>query len=123
MACSVASLPAGSRITAFISLGVIAKTFPVGKVQAVLQATGKASVRKRDLPAHLMVFYVIAMVLFMQSPLREVLRCLLEGLQWLFGPAVTAKVASKAAISRARARLDRNLCINSMMSWCGRSRS
>jgi|SRR5215470_4704624 len=105
MACSVASLPAGSRITDFISLGVIAKTFPVGKVQAVLQATGKASVRKRDLPAHLMVLYVIAMALFMQSPLREVLRCLLEGLQWLFGPAVTAKVASKAAISRARARL------------------
>ena len=63
MACSVASLPAGSRITDFISLGVIAKTFPVGKVQAVLQATGKASVRKRDLPAHLMVLYVIAMAL------------------------------------------------------------
>ena len=31
MARTVATLPKGSRITDFISLGVIAKTFPVSK--------------------------------------------------------------------------------------------
>ena len=32
MARTVATLPKGSRITDFISLGVIAKTFPVSKI-------------------------------------------------------------------------------------------
>ncbi len=43
MARTVATLPAGSRITDYISLGVVAKTFPVSKVRAVLEATGTAS--------------------------------------------------------------------------------
>src|SRR5712672_2499462 len=50
MARTVATLPVGNRITDFISLGVIAKTFPVDKVHAILRATGKTSVRQRDLP-------------------------------------------------------------------------
>ena len=37
-----AALPAGSRITDYISLGVVAKFFPVEKVRAVLQQTGIA---------------------------------------------------------------------------------
>jgi hypothetical protein len=41
----------------------------------------------------------------MQSSYREVLRCLLEGVQWLLDPAVTLKVASNAGISQARTRL------------------
>jgi hypothetical protein len=83
MARTVATLPVGSRITDFISLGVIAKTFPVDKVHAILRATGKTSVRQRDLPAHVVIYYVIALALYMQSSYREVLRCLLEGIQWL----------------------------------------
>src|ERR1700730_10844603 len=51
MARTVATLPVGSRITDYISLGVIAKTFPVSKIHSVLAATGTASVRQRDLPA------------------------------------------------------------------------
>ena len=65
MARTVARLPAGSRITDHISLGVIAKTFPLSKVHAVLVATGTASVRQRNLPSHVMVYYVIAMALYM----------------------------------------------------------
>jgi Insertion element 4 transposase N-terminal/Transposase DDE domain len=104
MARTIATLPAGSRVTDFISLGVIAKTFPVDKVHALLQATGKTSVRQRDLPAHVMVYYVIALALYMHSSCREVLRCLLEGVQWLH-PSVKVKVAGKSGISQARARL------------------
>jgi len=44
MARTVASLPAGSRITDYISLGVVAKFFPREKVAAVLEETGRASV-------------------------------------------------------------------------------
>jgi hypothetical protein len=105
MARTVATLPEGSRITDFISLGVIAKTFPAGKVHAVLRTTGKASVRQRDLPAHVVIYYVIALALYMQSSYREVLRCLLEGVQWLLDPSATVKVAGKSGVSQARTRL------------------
>jgi hypothetical protein len=105
MARTVARLPAGSRITDHISLGVIAKTFPLIRVHAALAATGAASVRQRDLPAHVMVYYVIALTLFMQSSCREVLRCLLEGVHWLLDPSATVKVTGKSGISQARTRL------------------
>ena len=105
MARTVAALPAGSRITDYISLGVVARFFPVEKVHAVLQETGRASVRQRDLPAHVVIYYVIALALYMRSSYREVLRCLLEGLQWLLDPSVQVKVAGKSGISQARSRL------------------
>jgi hypothetical protein len=41
----------------------------------------------------------------MQSSYREVLRCLLEGVQWLLDPSATVKVAGKSGISQARTRL------------------
>lgn len=105
MARTVAALPAGSRITDYISLGVVAKFFPVEKVREVLKETGRASVRQRDLPAHVVIYYVIALALYMRSSYREVLRCLLEGLQWLLDPSVQVKVAGKSGISQARSRL------------------
>jgi hypothetical protein len=105
MSRTVASLPAGSRITDYISLGVVAKTFPLEKIRASLAATGKESVRQRDLPAHVVVYYVIALALYMQSSYREVLRCLLEGIQWLAEPAAGINVAGNSGISQARTRL------------------
>lgn len=105
MARTIASLPAGSRITDYISLGVIAKFFPRERVHAVLEQTGRASVRERDLPAHVVVYYVIALALYMRSSYREVLRCLLEGVQWLLDPSTVVKVAGKSGISQARTRL------------------
>jgi transposase IS4-like protein/DDE family transposase len=105
MSRPVASLPAGSRITDYISLGVVAKTFPLEKIRASLAATGKESVRQRDLPAHVVVYYVIALALYMQSSYREVLRCLLEGIQWLVEPAGGINVAGNSGISQARTRL------------------
>jgi hypothetical protein len=79
LARTVAELPSGTRITDYISLGVITKTFPDSVIGSVLARTGKASVRQRDLPAQVVVYYVIALALYMQSSYREVLRCLLEG--------------------------------------------
>jgi hypothetical protein len=79
--------------------------FPVEKVREVLKETGRASVRQRDLPAHVVIYYVIALALYMRSCYREVLRCLWEGLQWLLDPSVQVKVAGKSGISQARSRL------------------
>ena len=104
MAGVPAGLPAGVRVSDHISLGVIARAFPPDRVQQVLAETGKASERERDLPAQVMVYYAIAMALYMGSSTREVLRCLLEGLRWLWG-ADAVKVAGKSGISQARSRL------------------
>jgi hypothetical protein len=105
MARTLAELPVGSRITDYISLGVLAKTFPSGRVREILQGSGKTSIRERDMPAHVVVYYVIALSLYMQSSCREVLRCLLEGVQWLAGPLSTIKVTGRAGISQARKRM------------------
>ena len=105
MAGTTVELPGGARITDYISLGVVAKTFPRETVQAVLEQTGKASQRQRDLPAHVMVYYVIALALYTGVSYREVLRCLLQGVEWLMGPEVEVKVAGKSGISQARTRL------------------
>jgi hypothetical protein len=104
MARAPAGLPAGLRLSDHISLGVIAKTFPLDQVRHILTATGKASERERGLPADVMVYYTIALALYMGSSTREVLRCLLEGLRWLWG-AEAVKVAGKSGISQARTRL------------------
>src|SRR5918912_1241013 len=104
MARVPAGLPAGVRLSDHISLGVIARTFPIGEVRQVLAETGRASERQRDLPAHVVVYYAIALALYAGSRTREVLRCLLEGLRWLWG-ADAVRVAGKSAISQARTRL------------------
>jgi Insertion element 4 transposase N-terminal/Transposase DDE domain len=104
MARAPAGLPAGIRLSDHISLGVIARTFPLDQVRQVLAETGNASERERDLPAHVMVYYAIALALYTGAGTREVLRCLLEGLRWLWG-AEAVRVAGKSGISQARTRL------------------
>jgi hypothetical protein len=105
MARTVAELPPGARITDYISLGVIASRFPGEEVKSVLAETDRASKRHRDLPAHVVVYYVIALALYMQVSCREVLRCLLEGVQWLTGPERPINVTGRAGISQARTRV------------------
>jgi hypothetical protein len=83
---------------------VVARAVPPERVREVLAETGKTSERERDLPAQVMVYYAIALALHMASSTREVLRCLLEGLRWLWG-AEAVKVAGKSGISQARTRL------------------
>ena len=83
MARTLAKLPPGSRLSDYISLGVLARRFPRSTVDRVLRQSGRTDQRQRDLPAPMMVYYVIALALYMQVSYREVLRCLMEGLGWL----------------------------------------
>lgn len=104
MARSEAGLPAGVRLTDHISLGVLTKTFPRPVVNQVLEKSGKTSQRERQMPAHVVVYYVIALSLYMEVSCREVLRSLVEGLKWLFG-GVEIKITGKSGIAQARKRL------------------
>jgi len=77
----------------------------VTTIHSALAKTKKASILRPDLPAHVVIYYVVALALYMRSSYREVLRCLPEGVQWLRDPSVNLKVAGKSGISQARARL------------------
>src|SRR4051794_38385881 len=101
MAGVPAGLPAGVRLSDHISLGGIPRAIPPARGRQVLAETRKGRDRERGLPAAVMVYYAIALALYMGSSTREVLRCLLEGLRWLWG-AEAVKVAGKSGISQAR---------------------
>ena len=105
MARTPATLEGGTRISDYITLGVVARMFPAERVESVLRETGRASQRHRDLPAHVVIYYVIALALFTQASCREVLRGLMEGLRWLQGTPDELHIAGKSAISQARSRL------------------
>src|SRR5438309_5290884 len=121
MARAAAGLPAGIRVSDHISLGVIARAFPPGEVRRVLAETGRASERERDLPAHVMVYYAVALALYTGAGTREVLRCLLEGLRWLWG-AEAVRVAGRAASRRPAPAWARRRSVSCTIRWCSRWR-
>ena len=105
MARTLASCRPAAGLPTTSASASLPSSFPAEKVREVLEQTNRASVRERDLPAHVVVYYVIALALYMRSSYREVLRCLLEGVQWLLDPSAAVKVAGKSGISQARSRL------------------
>jgi len=105
MARTRKQLPAQVDVAHLISAGVLASVCPRGLIEEVLAETGKASQRERLLPAPAVVYYVMALALWREAPLEEVLRVVCEGLQWLGDGHAGAVQASKSAISQARTRL------------------
>lgn len=95
----------GDRITDLMNIGVLTTRFPLETVREVLKETGRESQRERSLPAHVLMYYVIALGLFRPQDTREVLRVLQEGLKVIFGGQREIRTAGKAAISQARSRL------------------
>lgn len=93
------------RLTDLMNIGSLTTRFPLDEIRAVLKDTGRESQRERSLPAHVMMYYVIALGLFRPQDTREVLRVLQEGLKASLGPEHKVKTAGKPAISQARSRL------------------
>lgn len=87
-----------------LSLGAVMKTYPREDIEAVLNETGRNSIRRRLLPAFLVVYLVITLALYSDVSIKENLRIILESLRRQFGrPDVKIVVAS--AISKSRRRL------------------
>lgn len=74
------------------------RVFPRKLIQQILDETGRGSVRVRQLPAELMMYYIIALGLWISVGCREVLRRLLDGSR-------PTKLSSESAITQARQRL------------------
>ncbi len=98
-------VPQGQRLSDRVALGVLTATFPRALVDEVIEATGRREQRNRMLPAHLTVYYVLAMTLFSSAGYEEVMRSLTEGLAWASDDRERYEVPSQVAISKARTRL------------------
>lgn len=84
-------------------IGVLAEAFPLETVRAILKATDREGRRKRLLPPSMMVYYIIALGLFVGVGCREVLRRLLDGPGWIWPERI--RIATESAITQARQRL------------------
>jgi hypothetical protein len=104
MARTRKTLAARVDVAHLISTGALAAACPRPLIDQVLAETAKGSQRQRQLPAAAVVYYVMALALWREAPLEEVLRVVCESLSWLGGDAGSVK-ANKSAISQARTRL------------------
>ena len=103
MARHAKNISQGNTATEHLGVGVLALCYPLPTVVAAVAACGKQDKRVRDLPAALMVYYVIALSLFPGVAYQSVLRWLISGLQWLGN--LRFRVACKESLSDARQRL------------------
>ena len=94
----------GERLTDRISIGVLTRTIPRDLVDEVLAETGRREKRNRRLPAHVVVYFVVAMAIF-RDGYEEVLRKLVNGLRFLGNWRDPWTVPTTGAISQARERL------------------
>ena len=90
---------------------MLAKVFPPELVDRVVDEAGVREQRKRALPSRVVVYYLLAMVLFFQSGYGEVWNKLVAGLDW----ARRFRVRAERGCSRARRRLPTRAS-----GWAGR---
>jgi len=97
-------LPTGIRTSDIVSFAYLSRTVPHSVVDEALECTNRVTYRLRDLPNDLIVYFAIMMAFYKDANMSEVLRCVLEGVDLVFGkkgPVIT----SKSGISKARARV------------------
>ncbi len=99
---------AGDRLADRIGIGVLAAVFTPELVDRVVEQAGVREQRKRTLPARVVVYYLLAMVLFFNSSYPEVWNKLVAGLDWAKRFRVRLELGmqpSAAAVTYARQRL------------------
>src|SRR5258708_22268064 len=91
-----------------MGVGVLTKVFPPELVDRVVDEAGVREQRARTLPARVVVYYLLAMVLFFNSSYTEVWNKLVAGLDWanrFRARVLLGMQPSAAAITYARQRL------------------
>lgn len=106
MARVKAELSAGARLADYLAVGFLAMNCPLDKVRQALAANDAQSRRRRGLPHEVLVYFVMAMVLYANVAYEEVLRLVIEGLRPLLGDdGVSNTTVTKGAISQARGQV------------------
>ena len=92
------------RLTDHVSLGALTRVVPRHVIDEVLAETGSVEKRSRLLPAHVVVYFVLALSLFTDG-YEEVIRKLVHGLRFARTWSTRWTVPSAGALSQARRRL------------------
>jgi hypothetical protein len=87
-----------------MSMSVLASVYPPSSINRVLDASGRHSKRERTLPATLMVYYVMALAIYMQVSYEEIMRVVVDAFNW-FSNRGHVDIPAKSSISEARTRL------------------
>ena len=95
---------APARLTDHLSIGVLTKFVPRFLVDEVIAECGVREQRSRSLPAHVVVYFVMALALF-RDGCGEVIRSLVHGLRFARTWSSSWVTPSTSAISQARRRL------------------
>ena len=93
------------RLVDHIGLGVLSARFQRDLIEEVINRTGCRELRKRRLPAHVMIRYVIAMGLYFDESYEEVMRRLVGSLRAMGSWSDDWQVPTGSAITQARQRL------------------
>ncbi|MGH3511776.1 MAG: IS4 family transposase [Candidatus Dormibacteria bacterium] len=93
------------RLTDHVALGVLSSLIHRDIVDDVINRCGKREQRSRLLPAHVVVYYVLALNLFFGDAYEEVMRQLVNGLRFLGNWRDNWTVPTPSALSQARTRL------------------
>lgn len=96
---------ADNRLPDRVSIGVLTTMFPPALVDEAIDTAQARELRKRSLPARLVVYFTLAMWLFRGCGYDTVLRNLVEGLAWTRQGWGDWRVPSTGSITKARARL------------------
>ena len=99
------STPVSGRLTDHLAIGVLTGLIHRDIVDDVIRECGKRGKRSRLLPAHVVMYYVLALNLFFGEAYEEVMRQLVNGLRFLGNWRDSWTVPSTSAISQARTRL------------------
>src|SRR5450830_685727 len=70
------------RLPGRMAVGVLTRVFPPSLVDEVVAGAGVVEQRIRVLPARLVVYYTLAMIVFFQSSYSQVWVKLVGGLDW-----------------------------------------
>ncbi|OHV61354.1 transposase [Pseudofrankia sp. BMG5.36] len=95
----------GGRLTDWISIGVLASVVSRDDVDEAVNRAGRRQTRVRLLPAHVVVYFVLAMCLFFEDSYEEVMRKLVSSLKAFRSWDPKWRVPTTPAICQARERL------------------
>lgn len=88
-----------------VSIGLLARVFPVSVVDEAVDRCGVRERLNRQLPARLMVYFLLGCWLWSDRGYVRVLRELVAGLRWAHGGYAGWKLPYDGSISKARVRL------------------
>jgi len=110
-----------TEVLPLAGLDRLAEHLPLAWIEQALAATGKASIRRRRLPAEQVVWLVIALALYRHQSMPEVLATLDLAL-----PSPSEQAVCKSAVTQARQRLGAEpmaqLFGETAQAWCAQDR-